>query len=126
MISIEGRISVQRLKPKQHEIWLMFLHIYAQQHEHDTSWIVGDKQSLTALRDALDKAIADHHASMSSFTADGEGFITTVVVTDDDKTKNKMMLPYAETRDRMLDAPAPFDLISREEYKKLHKEPDFK
>ena len=62
---------------------------------------------------------------MSSFTADGEGFITTVVVTDD-KTKNEMMLPYAETRDRMLDAPAPFDLISREEYKKLHKEPDFK
>jgi hypothetical protein len=58
---------------------------------------------------------------MSSFTADGEGFITTVVVTDDDKTKNEMMLPYAETRDRMLDAPAPFDLISREEYKSFTK-----
>jgi len=100
----------------------MFLHIYAQDHEHDTSWIVGDKQSLTALRDALDKAIADHHSSMSSFTADGEGFITTVVITD--KANIEMMLPYATIGNTKGDSP--FDLVSSAEYKKLHREPDFK
>jgi hypothetical protein len=103
----------------------MFLHIYAQQYEHDTAWLVGDEQSLIALRNTIDRAISNHHSSMSSFTSDGEGFITTVILTKDDCEKNEMTLPYAivlDTKSNVL----PSDLIQSKDCKKLHKEPDFK
>ena len=68
---------------------LNLLHIYAQQHEHDAAWIVGSKGGLTALRDAIDRAIKDgegytpiaHDEVMAS---DGEGYSVRIIQDNSD------------------------------------------
>lgn len=51
------------------------LHIYAQSCWHDEAWIAGNREGLTRLRDAIDKALLDGKGNSDHvFTTDGEGY----------------------------------------------------
>jgi len=55
---------------------LPWLHIYAQHSEHSPAEIKGTREALTALRDAIDRALCDKNgeAEAEAITADGEGY----------------------------------------------------
>lgn len=73
------------------------LHIYAQYEQHDDAWIVGDLVALTALRDALTRAIETNlPSSAKSFCRDGEGFNTVIIPSDEARMKG-MRWPYTAT-----------------------------
>lgn len=85
----------------------MTLHLHAQQFEHDDAYVVGTRESLTRLRDAIDVALANKAQHKSSdalaefFTSDGEGYdlyVKVVPVT----IETQLQLPYAESIGRSL------------------------
>lgn len=69
------------------ELWkgandIAFLHIYGQYQWHDTATIRGNRLALTALRDALDLALAKTESEAKVFATDGEGYGIKVVCSD--------------------------------------------
>lgn len=81
----------------------MTLHVYAQEHEHDDAYIVGTREDLTALRDAIEKALtakAEHRSSdslLEACAADGECYDLYVKVVPE-SVEYKLLRPYAELR----------------------------
>ena len=70
------------------------LHIYGQDAWHDTAYIVGDRQSLTAFRDCLTEALDPGEVTkFNSFTNDGEGYSIEIIPLDDPQMET-MVLPY--------------------------------
>jgi hypothetical protein len=70
------------------------LHIYSQDAWHDTAYIVGDRQSLAALRDCLTEALDSGEATkFNSFTNDGEGYTIEVIPLDEPQMET-MRSPY--------------------------------
>ena len=64
---------------------LRLLHVYGQVDQHAPAEIVGNRAALTVLRDAIDAALAGDGApevSTSAMTADGEGFMVSVLLDD--------------------------------------------
>ena len=57
------------------------LHIYGQDSPHDACFLLGTREALLALREALDQVLAQEGpkaARVDTFTADGEGYATIV------------------------------------------------
>jgi hypothetical protein len=74
------------------------LHLYAQVQWHDNAYIVGTKNSLTELRNAIDLAIAGHEVKMEADVADGEGYDVFVVMLDDHEPLwNELRVPYTDS-----------------------------
>lgn len=70
----------------------MVLHLYAQYSHHDDAQIMGDRESLIALREAIDQALAkDEEIVMEAFTNDGEGYQVHVTCLD---CLDSLLLPY--------------------------------
>ncbi|QMI49728.1 hypothetical protein [Burkholderia sp. MBR-1] len=82
----------------------MTLHVYAQEHEHDDAYIVGTREDLVALRDAIDRALAakaEHCSSdslMEAFAADGECYDLYIKVVPK-SVQYQLLRPYAELRE---------------------------
>lgn len=51
-----------------------FMHVYSQYMWHDDAVIRGTKTALSALRDAIDAAIADGEGRAEVYATDGEGY----------------------------------------------------
>jgi hypothetical protein len=85
----------------------MTLHVYAQSCEHDEAYIVGTRDDLVKLRNAIDSALgakAKHRSSDSVepfFDAAGEGYDLYVKVVPA-VVENNLTLPYAELIGRSL------------------------
>jgi hypothetical protein len=81
----------------------MTLQVYAQEHEHDDAYIVGTREDLAALRNAIDRALvakAEHRSSdccMEACAADGECYDLYVKVVPE-SVQYKLLRPYAEMR----------------------------
>ncbi len=59
------------------------LHIYGQEHEHATAAIVGNRDALEQLRDAITKALEGKPAATGSvFVLDGKGYQVVVAERD--------------------------------------------
>lgn len=72
---------------------MTMLHIYAQPYWHCDAFILGDRDSLTRLRDALTRALdSGQPQAIEAFTSDGEAFGAVVAVCDDDN----LALPYTD------------------------------
>ena len=72
------------------------LHIYAQAQWHDDVWIVGDKEGLRLLRDAIDKALSEGKAESDHvFTADGEGYRVHVLSLSEEDMVS-LAMPYTD------------------------------
>jgi hypothetical protein len=106
------------------------LHIYAQAWEHSDAWIVGNRDGLTALRDALNRALANEKTepvACLQFAADGEGFACFIVPNDADwqgEKWQKLYRPYTDetARDHRKDKDvlAPYQLLGDGEYRRLY------
>ena len=89
------------------------LHIYAQQYYHQDAYIVGNKESLTELRNAINKAIdADSNEQCESSVADGEGYNINIMIVNDDRTFDKLRRPYIDecAKDTRKDAIDPYNM----------------
>ncbi len=66
---------VKQLTPAEYDA-SPWLHLYAQYAWHDEARIVGNREALTALRDAIDRALADKNgeAEFAAVAGDGEGY----------------------------------------------------
>lgn len=94
------------------------LHIYAQQYQHQEAWVVGTKDGLTALRDALTVALAaDAPISIPAFTNDGEGYKVIVWPMAEAKVQD-LRTPYVDP-DGYQAGQSPFMLMDRETYRRL-------
>ena len=102
----------------------MKLHIYGQQLNHDAAWLVGDKQALYELRDAVDRAIQDGNTCLDFEAQDGEGYSLYIAeVETKDMTWEQLDLPYTDRsgmgfKDSRLPSP-PWSLIAPERHKEL-------
>ena len=76
----------------------MKLHLYGQQQWHDDAWIVGDRETLTALRDHLNYLLNGSNTStgFGSSCEDGEGYLTFIVLAEDPKAWQTLQLPYSK------------------------------
>ena len=74
------------------------LHIYGQVYNHDHAFIVGNREALESLRDAIEAALETGSAvgETSPFTADGEGYVLKVYREEDAKYWDKSLLPYTD------------------------------
>jgi len=70
------------------------IHIYGQAWEHDDCWIVGDRESLTALRDKIEAVLdGDPPKNLNVFASDGEGYTLRVKMIGDCPN---LRLPYTD------------------------------
>lgn len=75
----------------------MKLHIYAQQLNHDSAWIVGDRQALYELRHAIDLALEQGSTCLEFEVADGETYALYVVELETkEMTWEQVDLPYTD------------------------------
>lgn len=58
------------------------LHIYGQASWHGTARIVGNRNALIVLRDAIDAALSEGKAETSASTTDGEGYGVEIELVD--------------------------------------------
>jgi len=76
------------------------LHIHAQQVSHDEAFIVGNRQGLLALRQAIDAALEGEQGKADAFVADGEGFSVFVIMQPGDLGSlewNAAAVPYTRS-----------------------------
>jgi hypothetical protein len=71
------------------------LHIYEQEHEHNSAQIIGTRNALAALRCAINEAIYDDCGEAEFFPTDGEGYSVLVVQATDAEMRT-LPVPYAE------------------------------
>lgn len=78
------------------------IHVYGQHSYHDDVHIVGNKKSLIALRNAIDKAITSKTKSEKfvAFTNDGEGFDLEVIFCDEEDKFSRLVSPYFDELSR--------------------------
>lgn len=72
---------------------MSLLHVYGQYEWHNTVWIVGDPDALTALRDAINDALVNREGSAETMTSDGEGYHA-IVLKRGREDIDTLCLPY--------------------------------
>lgn len=84
------------------------LHIYAQYCWHSKCRIVGNKNALTVIRDAIDEAIKRGSAETGAMVADGEGYTVEVLMLDaawDSDKWRRQPVPYTAEHARATNQP---------------------
>ena len=69
------------------------LHIYSQYAHHCEAIIVGDREALIALRDALNQALTQGAGTSAAFTNDGEGYFACVRIASAGEMQT-LTMPY--------------------------------
>jgi len=102
------------------------LHVYPQEHNHDDAWLVGDRVSLTALRDALTRLLdggGPTAASIQTFCEDGEGYTLIVMHEETGEAWQRLCLPYARMEDQRDGSTHPWSEVDDELYMTLVRGP---
>lgn len=95
------------------------LHIYAQAYQHQEAWVVGTKDALTALRDALNVALASGDpTAMTAFTNDGEGYKVILWPVSEGKVQD-FRTPYVDPTVPVQAGKSPFMMMDPETYRRL-------
>lgn len=90
------------------------LHIYSPIWQHADSYIIGDKQALEDLRDALDRAISSKEpTSFNAFVNDGEGYTVHVAWLSEQEV-DRLSLPYTDEMERSNRGIAPHQAIANQ------------
>ncbi len=97
------------------------LHVYSPAAWHDDNVIVGNRDGLTRLKEAIEQALSGDrkHGVKEASTSDGEGFDMIVILNDDswhDDSWKELKLPYTDPLSVTLEA----NKISHYEYAKNH------
>lgn len=69
------------------------LHIYAQQQWHDEAYIVGERDRLESLRDAITVALETGQCKVLAFCNDGEGYDLHVICLREEQA-DRLAVPY--------------------------------
>jgi len=102
----------------------MKLHVYAQQLNHDSAWIVGDRQALYELRHAIDLALQEGNTCIEFEVADGESYSLYVAeLGSKEMAWEQLDLPYTDRslmgfKDTHSPNP-PYGLLTPERHKAL-------
>ena len=100
-----------------------YIHIYAQAWNHSDAFIVGNKEGLIALADALDMVSAhwnDDIIGVDVFANNGEGYKIIIKRTsDEDMQQLKLPYPDDEVHGNEVGGKSPFELVGKEAYIKL-------
>jgi hypothetical protein len=83
------------------------LHLFGQTFWHETAFIVGDFESLTQLRNAIDNAIANKVEKTQTLQNDGEGYDLIIICADNMET---VQTAYSDTEITCPQGDDPFDL----------------
>lgn len=96
-----------------------YLHIYAQTFYHDHAFLVGNRESLELLRDAIDSALAEGEGKATAYVSDGEGFDVQVYKEEEESYWNDALLPYTDEKacDNREDAIGPWQLFKQHKSK---------
>lgn len=87
------------------------LHVYSPIWQHADGFILGDRQALEDLRDALDRAISGKGpASFNAFVNDGEGYTVHVAWLSEQEV-DRLSLPYTDETKRSNRGVAPHQAI---------------
>jgi hypothetical protein len=75
------------------------LHLYAQTWEHQPAYVVGDRDALERLKQAIEIVLEDNGRSINSsvipaFATDGEGYDVHVVLLEEQADWYKLQMPY--------------------------------
>lgn len=70
------------------------LHVYGPDQWHGETFVVGNREALLALRDALDEALETGSGLALAYAADGEGFSCGVLLVEDEEVWAEVVLPY--------------------------------
>lgn len=92
------------------------LHIYSPLCSHDHAFIVGNREALEALRDAIEDAleIGQNTGAITASTADGEGFELKVYREEENTYWDKALLPYTDQSFPSSEKPInPWDLFKK-------------
>lgn len=74
------------------------LHVYAQESWHSPAQIMGHRDALKALRDAIDRALqTGMEASSEAMTNDGEGYHVIINIRDGEGLA-RLQLPYYDPK----------------------------
>lgn len=99
----------------------MKLHIYGQTYNHDHAFIVGNKEALESLRDAIQAALDGKTTECVAFAADGEGYEVKVYQEDSDVYWDNASLPYTDSETLGInsgpDSIGPWELFARRKSK---------
>lgn len=71
------------------------LHLYPQAQWHDEAYVIGTRESLLKLRDAIDSALATGSAKADCFTNDGEGY-SVIIRTVGQVDAEALAVPYTD------------------------------
>lgn len=97
------------------------LHIYSQYIAHTEAWVVGNREGLISLRNAIDAALNQGSASTEVTAADNESYKVIVIEAALSEIESKdINLPYTEN----YGAPVrehPINLIGTDRYRELAK-----
>jgi hypothetical protein len=74
----------------------MSLHVHAQQVWHDGVYLVGTVESLRALADGIEHALANQSSVVTLFAGDGEGYDLNVFVRGESYMSTQAALPYTD------------------------------
>lgn len=69
-------------------------HVYSQEFWHDPVIVVGDKESLLAIKNAIEEALAHGRGLCQLYVNDGEEYNFIAYRVDDTKTKQSLASPY--------------------------------
>jgi len=126
------RVSLEKLRGilsnKKNDVELDkpkgLLHIYGQGAWHEEAYVVGNRESLTALKGMIDKALETTDNQTGAFWVnDGEGFHLYLVLIDGDwesEKWKKLITPYTENiaGDKLRETIKPYELIKLSEGQK--------
>ncbi len=73
-----------------------WMHVFGQLMWHDEIQIVGDTQSLLALKKAVEDALETGSGSSLAFTGDGEGYNILIAREDDKTVYDTLAVPYTD------------------------------
>ncbi len=73
-----------------------WLHVYAQEEQHESVWLVGDREALRNIRDAIDDVLSiPCTRDRNTLCADGEGYRVRVRLMTEEEM-GALVLPYTD------------------------------
>lgn len=72
------------------------LHVFSNEVWHESAAIVGGREALVKLKEAIDKALSEGEATFETMVNDGEGYNVNVMCVEDEEVITVLAVPYTD------------------------------